>query len=421
VPTFYVETLGCPKNDVDSDKIVGTLLADGLEPTDDPSTADLVVVNTCAFIDDARRESIATVMALDEQRRADSRLVVTGCMAERYGDELAEALPEVDQVAGFGVPVTLGRKPLAVSAAVPTLDLLNLPRPRSVAPWAYVKIAEGCDRTCGFCAIPSFRGPQRSRDVASILTEVDQLGAREIVLVAQDLASYGKDRPDELGAGSIVPLVRAVAEQVDRMRLLYLYPSDLTDGLIDAICDAGVPYFDLSLQHVSKPLLRRMRRWGDGDRFLRRIDDIRAREPEAAFRSNFIVGYPGETEDDHDLMLRFVEEAQLDWCGFFEYSPEDGTYAATLDGVVAPSLVHERIAELRELQDAITAERRDALIGATVTVLVDEPGIGRSHREAPSIDGVVHVGSTLAVGSFADVEIVDALGPDLVAAGGAVD
>ncbi len=421
MPTFYVETLGCPKNDVDSDKIVGTLLADGMAPVDDPSVADLVVVNTCAFIEDARRESIATVMALDEQRRDGSRLVVTGCMAERYGDELAEALPEVDQVAGFGVPVTLGRKPLAVSADVPHLDLLNLPRPRSVSPWAYVKIAEGCDRTCGFCAIPSFRGPQRSRDVGSILTEVDQLGAREVVLVAQDLASYGKDRPDELGAGAIVPLVEAVAARVDRVRLLYLYPSDLTDALVDAICDSGVPYFDLSLQHVSKPLLRRMRRWGDGDRFLRRIHDIRAREPEAAFRSNFIVGYPGETEDDHDLLLRFVEEAQLDWCGFFEYSREDGTYAAELDGAVDPGLVRERIAELRELQDAITADRRDALIGSTATVLVDEPGIGRSHREAPSIDGVIHVDPALEVGSFAEVAIVDALGPDLVAAGGAPD
>ena len=177
------------------------------------------------------------------------------------------------------------------------------------------------------------------------------------MLVAQDLASYGKDVPDELGAGAIVPLVRAVTERADRVRLLYLYPSDLSDALIDAICDTGVPYFDLSLQHVSKPLLRRMRRWGDGDRFLRRIADIRAREPDAAFRSNFIVGYPGETERDHDELLRFVEEADLDWCGFFSYSREDGTYAADLDGQVPPGLMAERLAELTELQDAITARR----------------------------------------------------------------
>jgi ribosomal protein S12 methylthiotransferase len=391
-------------------------------PTDDPAAADLVVVNTCAFIDDARRESIDTILALEEQRHDGARLVVTGCMAERYGDELAAALPEVDQVAGFGVPVTLatkpaGRTPLGVTTAVPLLDLLNLPRPRSAAPWAYVKIAEGCDRSCGFCAIPSFRGPQRSRDVESILHEVGELGAREIVLVAQDLASYGKDRPGELGAGAIVPLVRAVAAAVDRVRLLYLYPSDLSDDLIDVICGSGVPYFDLSLQHVSKPLLRRMRRWGDGPRFLERIHDIRRREPDAAFRSNFIVGYPGETESDHDLLLRFVEDAQLDWCGFFAYSREDGTYAADLDGAVDGGLVHERLAELRELQDDITAARRDELIGSVQQVLVDAAGVGRTHREAPEIDGIVHVRHDLPVGQVAEVAIVDALGPDLVGAG----
>jgi ribosomal protein S12 methylthiotransferase len=416
---FYVETLGCPKNQVDSDKIIGTLLADGMTATDDPAAADLVVVNTCAFIEDARRESIDTILALDDKRRDGARLVVTGCMAERYGAELAEALPEVDQVAGFGVPVTLAAKPgkrsIAVSAApIPSFDLLNLPRPKATAPWAYVKIAEGCDRTCGFCAIPSFRGPQRSRDIDAILAEVDQLEAREIVLVAQDLASYGKDRPDELGAGSIVPLVRAVSARVPWTRLLYLYPSDLSDELIDAICDTGVPYFDLSLQHVSKPLLRRMRRWGDGDRFLRRIADIREREPEAAFRSNFIVGYPGETEADHDELLRFVEEAQLDWCGFFAYSPEEGTHAYTLDGAVDPGLMNERLAELREMQDDITARRRDALIGETLTVLVDEPGEARTHREAPEIDGVVEVPHHLPVGEFVEIIVTDAMGPDLV-------
>jgi ribosomal protein S12 methylthiotransferase len=413
---------------------VGALVADGMEPSDDASAADLVVVNTCAFIGEARQESIDTILALDEQRGGHSRLVVTGCMAERYGAELAEALPEVDQVAGFGqafnlVPAerngtevpsgsTATRKLIPVSSApLPEFDLLNLPRPKSAAPWAYVKIAEGCDRSCGFCAIPSFRGPQRSRTLESILTEVDETAAREIVLVAQDLASYGKDRPDELGAGSIVPLVNAVAAAVDRVRLLYLYPSDLSDELIDAICSSGVPYFDLSLQHVSKPLLRRMRRWGDGQRFLDRIVDIREREPDATFRSNFIVGYPGETEDDHDQLLDFVERAQLDWCGFFAYSNEDGTYAADLDQHVEPSLMSERLAELRELQDEITAARRDALIGADVDVLVDAAGVGRSHREAPEIDGIVHVSDDVPIGEFVTVRIVDALGPDLVAAG----
>jgi ribosomal protein S12 methylthiotransferase len=389
-----------------------------MQATDSAEDADLVVVNTCAFIDEARRESIDTILSLDEQRKKSSRLVVTGCMAERYGQELADELPEVDLVAGFGIPVhtPAPKKLIPVgSAPVPTLDLLNLPRPKSSSPWAYIKIAEGCDRTCGFCAIPSFRGPQRSRDVRSILDEVEQLQAREIVLIAQDLASYGKDRPDELGAGSIVPLVRQVSAMVDRTRLLYLYPSDLSDDLIDAICDSGVPYFDLSLQHVSKPLLRRMRRWGDGQRFLDRIADIRRREPDAAFRSNFIVGYPGETEEDHDQLLDFVEKAQLDWCGFFAYSPEDGTYAKDLDGQVDQGLMRERLSELSEMQDGITSRRRDDLVGRTMNVLVDEEGVARSHREAPEIDGIIEVPGSLTVGQFYDVTVTSAMGPDLVA------
>src|ERR1700730_7720303 len=403
---YWVETLGCPKNQVDSDKLVGTLQADGLIAAQHVGEADLVVVNTCAFIEPARRESVDTVLALASDRKEGARLVVTGCMAERYGDELAAALPEADLVAGFGVPVnvTLGPRP-----AVPSLDLLNLPRPKASSPWAYVKVAEGCDRTCGFCAIPSFRGPQRSRTPDAILAEADALDVEEIVLVAQDLASYGKDR----GVPGIVDLVRAVAERVRWVRLLYLYPSDLSDGLIDVIEASGVHYFDLSLQHVSKSHLRRMRRWGDGARFLARIREIRARMPEAAFRSNFIVGYPGETEADHDELLAFVREAQLDWCGLCAYSEEEGTYAAALPGKVPAPLVAERLSEVSELQDGITTARRAALIGTTVDVLVDAVGVARSHREAPEIDGVIGVPADLAPRSFVTVEITGAVGPDL--------
>ncbi|MEY2566430.1 MAG: ribosomal protein methylthiotransferase [Actinomycetota bacterium] len=409
---YWVETLGCPKNQVDSDKLVGTLVADGLVAADRPEDADLVVVNTCAFIEAAREESVETVLTLAEARRPGAELVVTGCMAERYGSELAEAVPEADLVAGFGVPVTLGRRPESESP-VPAFDLLNLPRPAATAPWAYVKVAEGCDRTCGFCAIPSFRGPQRSRTHESILEEVDALGVQEVVLVAQDLASYGKDVGRR---GAIVPLVAAVADRVPRTRLLYLYPSDLTDELVDAVGATGVPYFDLSLQHVSKRLLRGMRRWGDGPRFLRRIGQIRTLFPDAAFRSSFIVGYPGETEDDHDQLLAFVAEAELDWAGFFPFSEEDGTYAADLDDKVAKGLASERLAEVSELQDGITAARRDALVGTTVEVLVDRAGVGRSHREAPEIDGVITVPGHLAPGTFHTVTITGAAGPDLEAA-----
>jgi ribosomal protein S12 methylthiotransferase len=410
--TYWIETLGCPKNQVDSDKLVGTMAADGMVAATDVATADVVVVNTCAFIGEARQESVDTILALGDAKRDGAELVVTGCMAERYGDELAEALPEASQVAGFGVPVTLGRT--RSSGPVPKLDLLELPRPPATAPWAYVKVAEGCDRNCGFCAIPSFRGKQRSRSIDSIMAEVDQLQAKEIVLVAQDLAAFGRDQGQ--GERSIVPLVRRVADVVDRVRLLYLYPSDLTDELIDTICATGVPYFDLSLQHVSRPLMRRMRRWGSGDLFLERVEAIRRREPEAAFRSNFIVGYPGETEADHDELLAFVEAARVDWCGFFAYSKEDGTYAADLDGEVPESLMHDRLAELRELQDQITAESRDALIDTTVDVLVDAPGIGRTHREAPEIDGVVQVPSRLEVGEIHRLRVIDAAGTDLIAA-----
>jgi ribosomal protein S12 methylthiotransferase len=408
---YWVETLGCPKNQVDSDKLAGTLEADGLEAAGALEDADLVVVNTCAFIEAARQESIDAVLGASAARRRGARLVVTGCLAERYGDELADALPEVDAVAGFGVPVALRAK--VPSTKVPSFDLLNLPRPASRAPWAYVKVAEGCDRTCGFCAIPSFRGRQRSRSMTSILDEVDALGAAEVVLVAQDLASYGCDIGRK---GDIVPLVDAVAARVARTRLLYLYPSELDDRLVDVICATGVPYFDLSLQHASKRLLRAMRRWGDGDRFLRRIASIRAREPDAAFRSSFIVGYPGETEDDHDALLRFVEDAQLDWAGFFAFSREDGTHAAGLDGQVDAPLVDERLAELTELQDHITARRRDGLVGRAVEVLVDAPGTGRTHREAPEIDGVVSVPHSLAPGTFASLTVTAAVGPDVVAA-----
>ncbi len=430
--TFSLHTLGCPKNQVDSDKITGLLEADGLTSIADPAHAELVVVNTCAFIEQAREESIDVILSLSDAKADNAKLVVTGCLAERYGTELADALPEVDRVAGFGEalvddamadlpspPVgvkSLPRAPVSVELGRrkrPAFDLLNLPRPSAPRPWAYVKIAEGCDRACGFCAIPSFRGPQRSRSMSDILREVEQLDAAEIVLVAQDLAAYGRDQGK--GKRQIVPLIEAVSQRVARTRLLYLYPADLNDTLIDAICNTGVPYFDLSLQHASAPLLRRMRRFGNANKFLERIKVIRSREPDAAFRSNFIVGYPTETEEDHDELLRFVEEAQLDWCGFFAYSEEPGTYSATLEPKVDPGLRTERLTELTELADSITANRRDLLVGQQVEVLVDEVGVGRSHREAPEIDGVICVPEQLAPATFASLKVTAALGCDLEA------
>jgi len=426
---YWIETLGCPKNHVDSEKLAGVLVAQGYAPADSAAEADLVVANTCAFIEAAREESIETVLELADAKRAGARLVVTGCMAERYGDELADALPEVDLVAGFNesltalpsTPVTLRSRP------APAFDLLNLPRPATSAPWAYLKIAEGCDRRCGFCAIPSFRGDQRSRSQAEILAEARALaegGVRELVLIAQDLASWGHDRRrgalgeafevlDEGGTQPLIELTRALSHEVDRVRLLYLYPSGLTAGLIDAILGTGVPYFDLSLQHSSRSMLRAMRRWGDGERFLERIAAIRAADPDATFRSSFILGYPGETEEDQQNLLEFLEAAQLDWAGFFTFSDEDGTYAHDLGGHVPHELALERQREVSALQDDITAARRDALVGSRQQVLIDSPGAGRSVRECPEIDGIVMLDPAVAVGSLVEVDIVASHGTDL--------
>ena len=440
---FYVETLGCPKNAVDSDKVVATLLADGLEPAESAEAADLVVVNTCAFVEAARQESIDTVLALSESRKDGAKLVVTGCLAERYGSELAEALPEADAVVGFagegaiagavgmaggavGVPVgmpTVRTRPAGVT------DLLDLPRPAPSAPWAYVKVAEGCDRNCAFCAIPTFRGTQRSRTPESIEAEVRDLvanGVAEIVLVAQDLAWYGRDVGEP---GALAPLLRRLdplaADGLTRVRLLYLYPSEVRDPLVSTMLELPtvVPYFDLSLQHADAALLRRMKRWGSGDRFLTAIDAIRAQEPNAAFRSSFIVGFPGEEEAEHEELLSFLDAAQLDWAGFFAFSPEDGTAAASLPDAPDARLVAERLRECEAVQEPITRTARDALVGAEIDVLVDavtdEGLVGRTHREAPEIDGVVHLeaaGEAFArPGAIVRAHVTEAIGPDLVA------
>ena len=408
---YWLQTLGCPKNQVDSDKLEGRLAGQGYRRAADASEADLVVVNTCAFIESARQESIDTVLELADLRRpgrassspaawrsATAARSPTPCPRWTWSPGSASTSPRRRRrrPSPAGVPVALARKPGPRPAQ--GFDLLELARPASEVPWAYVKVAEGCDRICGFCAIPSFRGKQRSRHVDEVMAEVELLLAggttpagpaappvREIVLVAQDLASYGRDRsrPGErvkAGRSPIAALTRAISARVERTRLLYLYPSGLTDELIEAVLGTGVPYFDLSLQHVSRPLLARMRRWGDGERFLRRIADIRAADAQATFRSSFILGYPGETERDHDRLLEFLAEAQLDWAGFFPFSNEAGTHAADLPDQVPAALALERLRECAELQDGITAATRDLLVGRAA------PGAGRRPRDgaAPS-------------------------------------
>ena len=428
---FHVETLGCPKNTVDSEKVVASLLADGLLPAERAADADLLVVNTCAFVEAAREESIGVLLGLAAERKPGSKLVVTGCMAERYGEELTEALPEVDAVVGFSGEGSLSEV-LLRSAPEGVRDLLELARPAPTAPWSYLKIAEGCDRDCAFCAIPSFRGRQRSRAPEAIEAEARGLverGAVELVLVAQDLASYGRDVGE---AGALAALLRRLdalsAGGLLRLRLLYLYPSEVRDPLLAAMLGLPTvaPYFDLSLQHASPALLRRMRRWGSGERFLSLLERIRSRRPEAAFRSSFITGFPGESEADHEELLSFLRAAHLDWAGFFAYSREEGTPAAALDGEVPSALIAERLRELSEVQDPITAAARDALAGEEVEVLVDGPDrdafgdgreeglVGRTHREAPEIDGVVRLtGVAVRAGTVVAALVTGAAGPDL--------
>lgn len=421
--SYWVETLGCPKNKVDSEKLEGRLSSQGLVSAANPTSADVLVVNTCAFIEAARMESIETVLDLVEMKKSGAKVVVTGCMAERYQEELTLELPEVDRVAAFGQEVLLDEWLMAKSTPVklsvkPNLpsnvrdfDLLNLRRPSLSSPWAYLKIAEGCDRACGFCAIPSFRGKQKSRSIESILEEVSDLNAKEIVLIAQDLASYGSDL---YGSKKLVELIVKLSSEVERVRLLYIYPSELNASLIDAVLSSGVAYFDLSLQHTSRPLLRKMKRWGSGEKFLQKIESIRSLEPDAVFRSSFIIGYPGETEEDHDHLLRFIEQAQLDWAGFFTFSDEEGTHANGLEGKVDRSIMLQRLSEVSELQDLITRKKRNALVGSSVTALVDTPGIARSFREAPEIDGIIRVDKRIAVGTTVKLLISEAEGPDLI-------
>ncbi len=426
---FHVETLGCPKNAVDSDKVVASLLADGLVPATGAADADLIVVNTCAFIEAARQESIDVVLELAEVKSSTAKLVVTGCLAERYGQDLARELPEVDAVVGFAGEGSIGQLAVPVvlrAAPVGVRDLLELPRPAPTAPWAYVKIAEGCDRACAFCAIPSFRGKQRSRTAESIVAECRSLvagGVGELVLVAQDLAWYGRDAGE---CDALAGLLRALddlrADGLRWLRLLYLYPSEVRDPLVTTMLEleSVVPYFDLSLQHAAPGLLRTMKRWGSGDRFLELVESIRAAAPGSAFRSSFISGFPGETEADHEALLEFLNAARLDWAGFFGYSREEHTAAAELDGEIEEPTVRERLRELSDTQEPITAAARAALVGARVDVVIeglDDDGtpVGRTYREAPEIDGAVRVvdATFTRPGTILAATIVDAAGPDL--------
>ncbi len=429
-PTVWLTTLGCAKNQVDSEKVTVMLEEAGYTLASSPETADVVMVNTCAFIEEARRESVETILEAQDTKRSDAKTVVIGCMAQRFGTEVEKALPEVDAVIGldrYGELVstldTLTKwRPVEIKRR-PVMDILHVVRrPAPTVPFAYVKVAEGCDKPCTFCAIPLIRGKQRSRPPVNIRDEMVELaraGVSEIVLVAQDLAAYGRDIDAPGGITELLHFVTDV-DGVESIRLLYLYPKEIRPSLIEAMVTEPklASYFDLSLQHASGPLLRAMKRPGDGERHAALISDIRTADPEAAMRSSFIVGFPGETDDQVEELADFLSEVRLDWAGFFPYSAEDGTPAALLEGRIPRPVVEERLRYLQDLQDEITAEKNLDRIGTTARVLVDlvEEGIpvGRSYREAPEIDGMITLDRGQP-GQWVEAEITAAFGAELEA------
>jgi ribosomal protein S12 methylthiotransferase len=450
--TVALVTLGCGRNEVDSANAAGLLAASGYRVVDDPEQADAVLVNTCAFVEAAKRESIETVLDAAALKRTGTakKVLVMGCLAERYTEELRAELPEVDAVVPFGdyrrLPGLLGGGAAVAPPAPPSLlppgrRALPLvfptpataafpPRAAAVGPVAMVKLAEGCDRECSFCAIPSFRGPFRSRRPTEILAEVAWLagqGVSEVCLVAENSTSYGKDLG---GREALVHLLRDLAgvDGLRRVRLNYLQPDELTGGLLEEMAANPVvcSYFDLSLQHASAPVLRRMRRGGSRAAFLELVARIRALDPDAAFRSNFILGFPGERAADVRELEDFLEEARLDWVAFFAWSPEDGTAALSLDRRVPPRTARARVERLQELQDRVLGEVQAGWVGRELDVLIERAGApqagttdgttaeGRSFREGVDCDGVVRIeGHRARVGEYLRVEVTAAEGPEL--------
>jgi ribosomal protein S12 methylthiotransferase RimO len=436
-------TLGCARNEVDSEELAGRLTADGWELTDDDDAA-VVLVNTCAFVASAKKDSIDTLLAAAD---GDRKVVAVGCLAERYGAELAENMPEAAAVLGFDaygeigarlddvlagrplvphsprdrrtlLPITpVERQGHAVSvpghasaAEVPGWTPPVLRRRLGDSPVAPLKLASGCDRRCAFCAIPSFRGAFVSRPVGELLTEAAWLasqGVRELVLVSENSTSYGKDLGDLRLLEQLLPELAAVPGIV-RVRLSYLQPAETRPSLVEVLAGTpGVaPYYDLSFQHSSEAVLRRMRRFGDTDRFLALLDQVRALAPAAGVRSNVIVGFPGETRADVAELTRFLTAARLDAIGVFGYSDEDGTEAAGYDGKVRADVIDRRVARMTELVDELMAQRAEERLGETVEVLVEAvtgDGLeGRAAHQAPEVDG-----ATLVTGAPVDAQVGD--------------
>jgi ribosomal protein S12 methylthiotransferase RimO len=466
--TVSVVTLGCARNEVDSEELAGRLEAEGFRLVEDPADAETVMVNTCGFVEAAKKDSVDTLLAaadLKETGQAQA-VVAVGCLAERYGAELATSLPEADAVLGFDDYPDIADRLRSIlagekhAAHTPTDRRLLLPispvsrdasevvvpghgldtigagapasGPRAVrrrldgGPMAPLKLASGCDRRCTFCAIPSFRGSFVSRRPSDVLAEARWLaeqGVRELFLVSENSTSYGKDLGDLRLLETLLPELAAV-EGVRRVRVSYLQPAETRPGLVTAI--AGTPrvahYFDLSFQHASASLLRRMRRFGDPDSFLALLADIRRQAPAAGVRSNFIVGFPGESEADFETLCAFVADARLDAIGVFGYSDEDGTEAASYDDKLSAEQVAERVEHLTGLAEELTAQRAEERIGETVEVLLEtlHPGLaeGRAASQGPEVDGsttLTAVPAAARVGDMIEAVVVGTEGVDLVA------
>ena len=463
-------SLGCPKNLVDSEVMLGLAQAAGHELVNDASAADVLVVNTCAFIDSAKQESIDTIleMAQHKQNGACRRLVVTGCLGERYRDELKTQIPEIDVVLGTGevpdivraidagrpeggplhvsplrffasgAPSTLAPSTLAPSTQHPAPStrptyIYDATTPRLLATpkhYAYVKIAEGCDYKCAFCIIPTLRGPYRSRPAASIVSEARALaarGVRELLLISQDTTFYGIDRHER---GALARLLRELntVDGLEWIRLLYLYPTTIDDETLAAMaeCDKVCKYIDLPLQHASNAVLKRMKRPGTRQSYDTLLGHIRARVPGVALRTTFIVGFPGESDQDVDELCSFVEDHGFDHVGVFTYSHEEGTSAFGLDDDVPAKLKKARRSRVMGLQKRLVTRRQRARVGERARIVVDGPSSdhelvlkGRLSSQAPDIDAAVFLTdcdpSSLRPGDFADVSIVGSRGYDLVA------
>jgi ribosomal protein S12 methylthiotransferase RimO len=453
-------TLGCARNEVDSEEMAGRLTGSGWELVDDGAEADVILVNTCGFVEQAKKDSIDTLLAAsDVAADRGAKVVAVGCMAERYGKELADSLPEADAVLGFDaypelaarlgdvldghapsphvpadrrtlLPISpVSRPAVAEEVAVPGHGWVpGLARTRlTEGPVANIKLASGCDRRCTFCAIPSFRGSFVSRPPDDLVAEAAWLGmegVRELYLVSENSTSYGKDLPG--GTRALVRLLPRLTHVpgIDRVRVSYLQPAEMRPDLIEVIATTpGIaPYFDLSFQHASAPVLRRMRRFGSRTDFLDLCGRVRALAPEAGLRSNFIVGFPGETEEDVAELEAFLTGARLDAIGVFGYSDEDGTEAADHDGKLPAEVVQERVSRITALADELMDQRAEDRIGTEVEVLVevaedeDLECTGRAAHQAPDVDGecVLERGSGLAVGDLVRGVVVGTEGADLV-------